>query len=65
MQEAAATVIGFGATSEGGSSSPVLLETTNVLETNEACNNFYGFIDESIQICMRVVEGRDSCQGDR
>jgi len=65
MQEAAATVIGFGATSEGGSASPVLLEITNVLETNEACNNFYGFIDESIQICMRVVEGRDSCQGDR
>ena len=60
-----ATIIGFGATSEGGDPSFQLLETTNNIESFQNCNDFYGFIMNDIQICLLSEGGRDACQGDR
>jgi len=60
-----AIVIGYGATSEGGMSSPDLLETFLDIESFEACNAYYGTIMDDIQICTVSAEGRDACQGDR
>ena len=61
-----ATVIGFGATSEGDPGGSFnLLETSNSITSFADCNAFYGFIMEATQICMSSEGGRDACQGDR
>lgn len=61
-----ATIIGFGATSEGApNGSSVLLETSNSIASFQDCNAFYGFIMDATQICMSSEGGRDACQGDR
>jgi trypsin len=59
------TIIGYGATSEGGSSSPILLETQNNVLSFADCNAYYGTIVETNMICMGdAAGGRDTCQGD-
>lgn len=68
-----ATVIGYGATSEGGSGSPNLLMTTNFITSQEECftyfDNFGSLpIVEDLQIClggMDGISGQDACSGDR
>lgn len=62
---AEALVIGYGATSDGGDSSAQLLQANVDIESFEACDNFYGFLMEDIQICTVSDEGRDACSGDR
>ena len=60
------TAVGWGRTSEGGSSSHLLLKVDVPYVTDEICNRAYsGRIKESM-ICAGVVGegGRDACQGD-
>jgi secreted trypsin-like serine protease len=58
-------VIGYGATSEGGSASPTLLETQNNVLSFADCQAYYGTIVETNMICMGdAAGGRDTCQGD-
>jgi len=58
------TLIGYGATSEGGQSSFQLLETTNNVISFDDCFNYYGTILEDTMICMEGQSGQDTCQGD-
>jgi hypothetical protein len=61
------TVIGFGATSEGGSGSEILQEVTVPYVDHNTCNNLYGGqIQENNMLCAGLVNqgGKDSCQGD-
>lgn len=59
------TAIGFGATSEGGLSSEILLEVQSTVLSFAECNDYYGTIDNAIQICMGTDGGgKDTCQGD-
>jgi len=58
-----AVVSGWGTTSEGGSVSPVLKETTvNMVSSSDSSCRGYG-IDDSIKMCG-YMQGTDSCQGD-
>lgn len=59
------TVIGWGATSEGGNQSNSLLQVTVPIITEQQCNQQYqGIIDER-QVCAGLRNGgKDSCQGD-
>jgi trypsin len=60
------TVIGFGATSEGGSSSNTLLKVNVPANSHQQCNTQYGgSIVESVMFCAgNTSGGKDSCQGD-
>jgi trypsin len=59
------TVIGYGATTEGGLSSTTLLEVKNNVLSFQTCNDYYLTIVEPRMICMGdEAGGRDSCQGD-
>jgi trypsin len=60
------TVIGFGATSEGGYGSSRLKEVNVNYIDYETCNNLYGGdIVDSVMLCAGVPGGgKDSCQGD-
>jgi trypsin len=60
------TVIGFGATSEGGPGSSPLKEVNVNYIDYETCNNLYnGDIVDSVMLCAGVPGGgKDSCQGD-
>jgi hypothetical protein len=60
------TVIGFGATSEGGSQSSRLKEVNVNYIDYETCNDLYdGDIVDSVMLCAGVSGGgKDSCQGD-
>lgn len=66
--ERPATIIGWGATSEGGESSQELLEVTVPIVSNEDANAAYKPLGSSItenMIAAGVPEGgRDACQGD-
>ncbi|MFO0736275.1 MAG: serine protease [Labilithrix sp.] len=59
------TVIGWGATSEGGQQSNTLLQVTVPIVSQSTCNQQYrGIIDER-QVCAGLPGGgKDSCQGD-
>jgi secreted trypsin-like serine protease len=59
------TVIGWGATSEGGEQSTTLLQVTVPIVSQTTCNQQYqGIIDER-QVCAGLpAGGKDSCQGD-
>lgn len=54
--------LGWGRTSEGGPTSPVLMEVDVPIVTNAQCAATYGDIIDS-QMCAGAA-GRDSCQGD-
>ena len=60
------TVLGLGATSEGGSSASILRDVVvQAIDTNE-CNQAYnGDVDDASMFCAGVDGGgKDSCQGD-
>lgn len=63
-----ATVTGWGRTSEGGPSSPDLLEVAVPVITNDACR--HGYAEDGIKITANMLcagspsGGKDSCQGD-
>lgn len=60
------TVLGLGATSEGGSSPSILRDVVvQAIDTNE-CNQAYnGDVDDTSMFCAGVDGGgKDSCQGD-
>lgn len=56
-------VTGWGATSEGGDTSDVLLQVDLPIVSNQTCIAEYGDIFDS-HLCAGGVEGMDSCQGD-
>jgi secreted trypsin-like serine protease len=59
-----ATVSGWGATSEGGSSPTVLMKVSVPVVSNRSCNSVYGDITDNM-LCAGYREGgKDSCQGD-
>jgi trypsin len=60
------TVIGYGATSEGGSGSNTLLKVSVPANSHQQCNQQYGgSIVESVMFCAgNLAGGQDSCQGD-
>jgi trypsin len=60
------TVIGFGATSEGGNGSDVLQEVDVPYVSDSDCRGVYGSGFESdVMFCAGFTSGgRDSCQGD-
>lgn len=58
------TVMGFGATSEGGSGSNSLLKVEVPFKTNAQCEDAYGNeVETSVMFCAGEG-GKDSCQGD-
>ena len=60
-----ATVTGWGATSEGGSGSPRLMQVTVPIVSDEECVNAYGDDIDDTMICAGLKEGgKDACQGD-
>lgn len=60
-----ATVIGWGATSDGGNGTPRLQEVSLPIVSYNSCQNSYGQIDQDLEICAGLARGgRDSCQGD-
>lgn len=59
------TVAGWGATSEGGSTSSRLLEVDLPIVSDAACGAYYGTFDGPSEVCAGYPEGgKDSCQGD-
>ena len=61
-----ATVAGWGATSEGGSTSDELLEVHLPIISDADCAAYYGTsTDGDYEVCAGIPEGgQDSCQGD-
>ncbi|MEM7385927.1 MAG: serine protease [Verrucomicrobiota bacterium] len=59
-----ATVIGWGATSEGGNSSPVLRDVQVPIVSQATANQIYGDLNESNLAAGFAEGGKDSCQGD-
>jgi len=60
-----ATVVGWGATREGGAGSDVLREVDVPIITNTQCNQQYGGDITASMVCAGYPEGgKDSCQGD-
>ncbi|XP_047488705.1 trypsin-1-like [Penaeus chinensis] len=60
-----ATITGWGAQQEGGSTSGTLFEVTVPTMTNTECNNKHGGSITDNMICAGISEGgKDSCQGD-
>ncbi|XP_063602625.1 transmembrane protease serine 2-like [Penaeus indicus] len=58
-----ATITGWGAQQEGGSTSGTLFEVTVPTMTNTECNNKYGGSITDNMICAGIPEGgKDSCQ---
>jgi len=59
------TVVGWGATREGGAGSDVLREVDVPIISNSQCNQQYGGDITNSMICAYVTGGgKDSCQGD-
>lgn len=60
-----ATVTGWGATSEGGKTSNVLMAVQMPVVSNAVCNSVYGgWITEQMLCAGYAGGGKDSCQGD-
>merc|ERR1719369_279277 len=62
-----AWVYGWGATSEGGSTSPKLLEVEVTVVSNSVCKTAmsqYGYLIDNSMVCAGGEAGKDSCQGD-
>lgn len=58
-----ATVIGWGATREGGASSSVLREVDVDIVSNSQCQSALGGVTNRM-ICAGGIQGYDACQGD-
>eukprot|EP00158_Paraphelidium_tribonemae_P007338 Partr_v1_DN28204_c1_g1_i1_m76265 putative protease len=59
-----ATVIGWGATDEGGLASNVLLQVDVPIATNENCKKAVGMNIADSMVCAGGARGKDACQGD-
>jgi secreted trypsin-like serine protease len=59
-----ATVTGWGTTSEGGSTSSVLMKVTLPLISNASCSGSYSSITDNMLCAGYPQGGKDSCQGD-
>lgn len=59
-----ATVTGWGATSEGGSTSPQLQEVDVPVLSNTVCSSSYSSITSNMLCAGLTQGGKDSCQGD-
>lgn len=58
-------IVGWGATSEGGSGPDVLQEAEVPITTDAYCDEAYGGIDEATMVCAGFPQGGvDTCQGD-
>jgi len=68
INNAELTVIGFGALSEGGSTTPPKLQQVNVNYINSVTcnqrNSYNGDVKDSTMFCAGTGGGKDSCQGD-
>ncbi len=62
----AATVIGWGLTSENGGASDTLMEVQVPIVSDTICNQAYGgYVDTPQEICAGLAEGgKDACNGD-
>ena len=59
------TVIGFGATSEGGNGSDKLLKVVVPVVPHQTCTQQYDGLKKDIHLCAGFSQGgKDSCQGD-
>lgn len=58
------TVMGWGTTSRGGSTSDVLLEVELDVVSNDICNDQYGNEEITNDMMCAARDGKDSCQGD-
>jgi secreted trypsin-like serine protease len=60
------TIMGWGATSEGGSGSNRLLKATVPFVPDDTCDNYYGTrLNKTTEICAGYAAGgTDTCQGD-
>ncbi len=59
------TIVGWGLTSEGGSSSSVLRQATVPIVSNTTCQAFVSYTIYSSQVCAGYASGGiDACQGD-
>lgn len=58
------TIVGWGATSEGGSISSVLRQVSVPIISNGACSNYYDGITARMLCAYETGGGKDSCQGD-
>jgi subtilisin-like proprotein convertase family protein/secreted trypsin-like serine protease len=60
------TIMGWGATSEGGSGSNRLLKATVPFVADDTCDDYYGSrLNKTTEICAGFPEGgTDTCQGD-
>jgi trypsin len=63
--DAMLTVIGFGATKEGGSQSNTLLKVDVPANSHKLCLAQYNWVKEAVHLCAGFTGGgKDSCQGD-
>jgi trypsin len=59
------TVLGWGATSEGGPASQFLLKATVPVTTDDYCTGAYSQYDPASMVCAGYEQGEiDTCQGD-
>jgi trypsin len=59
------TIVGWGATEEGGDLPDNLQEAQVPITTDAYCDNAYGGIDEATMVCAGFPQGGvDTCQGD-
>jgi secreted trypsin-like serine protease len=62
---APATILGWGSTRDGGSSSDVLREAQVPILPDESCGGVYSGWDSAIMVCAGYSQGGvDACQGD-
>jgi len=60
VDEAPATVMGFGRTIETGNISEILLQTEVPIVGFDTCNEVFGRIVDEVMVCAGGVSGRDS-----
>jgi secreted trypsin-like serine protease len=59
-----ATIVGWGALSEGGSTSDTLQQVTVPIVSNDDCDDVYSNLTDNMLCAGRDMGGQDSCQGD-
>jgi len=59
-----ATIVGWGALSEGGSTSDTLQQVTVPIVSNDECDDVYSNLTANMICAGRDMGGQDSCQGD-
>lgn len=59
-----ATIVGWGALSEGGSTSDTLQQVSVPIVSNGECDDVYGNLTDNMLCAGEELGGEDSCQGD-